>query len=134
MTWPKNMYLTRKSHNKRVQTKMGTDVRLGISSSTGTSFTPKMTLAGEMSSCSEAPAAANCESVNTRCVPNKKVTNDGYGKSEWHTRLDQNTDARLDERGNMLGGDGSSAFPLALRFTKDGDGTVAAQPRAHMNE
>ena len=53
-------------HSKRMQKKMGTDVRLGINSSTGTSFTPKMTLAGEMSSCNAAPAAANCESVNTR--------------------------------------------------------------------
>jgi hypothetical protein len=59
MTWPKNMYLTRQSEEKRMQRAMNTDVRLGMRSSTGTSFTPNMTLAGEISSCIEAPAAAN---------------------------------------------------------------------------
>lgn len=68
MTWPKNMYLRCRSGEKATRggTGMGADVRLGMSSSTGTSFTPKMTLAGDTSSCRAAPAATNCESVNTR--------------------------------------------------------------------
>jgi hypothetical protein len=50
----------------QIQGALDTYVRLGMSSSTGTSFTPRITLAGDTSSCKAAPAATYCESVNTR--------------------------------------------------------------------
>ena len=52
MTWPKNMHLPFRSEKKQRGSAKGmcADVRVGMSSRTGTSIKPKMTLAGDTSS------------------------------------------------------------------------------------